>query len=182
MKQDFENPFADYGNIVRGERFIGRQDDLRVIANRVIRPRESGNLAIIGAPRIGKSSLVYEAILERKDDLIAQKLLPIWVNLATYDQAPIFFRSLVTRCVDYLEDLGWLSEPIRCAADHALQDELSWGEGYWRIQRFFEKVRQEQNSEAGLDTVSDHDARSSEEFRVDESENTATNRCGDCYP
>jgi len=142
MNQDFENPFADYGNIVRGERFIGRRDDLRVIENRVIRPREAGNIAIIGEPRIGKSSLVYKAIIERKGELIARKLLPIWINLATYDQAPIFFRSMVTRCVDEMEDLDWLSGPVRRAADHALQDELSWSEGYGRIQRFFEKIRQ----------------------------------------
>lgn len=139
---DFENPFADYGNIVRGERFIGRRDSLRVVENRVIRPREPGNLAIIGDYRIGKSSLVYKAVIERKPELIAKKLLPIWINLATYDQAPIFFRSLVTRCYDEMEDLGWLTESIKYAASSALQDELSWSEGYGRIQRFFERIRQ----------------------------------------
>lgn len=142
MNQDFENPFADYGNIVRGERFIGRRDDLQVIEGRVIRPRESGNLAIIGDHRIGKSSLVYKAIIERKDELVAKKLLPIWINLGTYDQATIFFHSLVTSCVDEMEDQNLLSESIRRAADRAIQDELSWGEGYGRIQRFFEKIRQ----------------------------------------
>lgn len=142
MNQDFENLFADYGNIVRGERFIGRRDALQVIENRVIRPREAGNLAIIGEPRIGKSSLVYKAIIERKDELVARKFLPIWINLATYDRAPLFFRSLVTRCVDEMEDLNWLSETAQRAAGRALQDELSWSEGYGRIQRFFERVRQ----------------------------------------
>jgi hypothetical protein len=139
---DFENPFADYGSIVRGERFIGRHDSLRVIENRVIRPREAGNLAIIGEPKIGKSSLVYKAVVERKHELIAKKILPIWFNLATYDQSPIFFRSLVTRCHDEIEELGCLSDPIKLAADRALQDEFSWSEGYSRIQRFFEKVRE----------------------------------------
>lgn len=142
MNADFENPFADYGNIVHGERFVGRKDDLRVIENRVIRPRETGNLAIIGDHRIGKSSLVYKAIMERRDELVARKLLPIWINLATYDQAPLFFRSLVIHCIDELEDMNGLSKLIRCAAERALQDKLSWSEGYGRIQRFFEKVRQ----------------------------------------
>jgi hypothetical protein len=57
MNSDFENPFADYGSVVRGERFIGRTENLKVIENRYVRPKESGNLAIIGEPRIGKSSL-----------------------------------------------------------------------------------------------------------------------------
>ena len=142
MNLDFENPFADYGNIVTGDRFIGRKDSLQVIANRVTRPQEPGNLAIIGDPRIGKSSLVYKAVIERKSVLIDKRLLPIWINLATYDQPPIFFKSLVTRCVDEFEDLNWLNETIERAANRALQDEVSWSEGYSRIQRFFEKVRQ----------------------------------------
>jgi hypothetical protein len=142
MDSEFENPFADYGNIVRGERFIGRRDSLRVIENRVIRPREPGNLAIIGDYRIGKSSLVYKAVLEQKEGLLAKKQIPIWINLATFDQAPFFFRSLVTRCSDEIEELGGITDPIKSAASRALQDELSWSEGYGRIQRFFERVRQ----------------------------------------
>jgi len=41
-----------------------------------------------------------------------------------------------------MDDLNWLSEPIQLAAQRALNDELAWGEGYGRIQRFFGKVRQ----------------------------------------
>ena len=140
MDRDFANPFADYGTIVHRERFIGRKYDLQVIENRVIRPRSPGNLAIIGDSRIGKSSLVYKAIVDRRDELLAKRLLPIWLNLSSYDHAPVFFRSLVTRCLDELEELGWLSRNIQQAAERALQDELSWSEGYSRIQRFFEKV------------------------------------------
>lgn len=142
MNLDFENPFADYGSIVGGDRFIGRKESLRVVENRVIRPHEPGNLAIIGDYRIGKSSLIYKAVIERKEELVAKKQIPIWINLATFDQAPIFYRSLVTRSVDKMEDLGWINEPIKSAANRALEDELSWGEGYGRIQRFFEKIRQ----------------------------------------
>jgi hypothetical protein len=141
MNIDFENPFADYGNIIRGERFIGRKESLEVIESRIVRPKEAGNLAIIGEPRIGKSSLVYKSVIDRKEEFIARKFIPIWINLATYDKSSIFFRSLVMRCMDEMEDLGWLSEPIQRAAERALEDELSWSEGYNRIQRFFEKVR-----------------------------------------
>lgn len=138
---DFENPFSDYGSIVHGERFIGRHESLRVIENRVIRPKEPGNLAIIGDYRIGKSSLVYQAVMERKDDLILRRLVPIWINMATYDQASSFFRSLVTSSYDELEELGLLTDAIMHAANHALEDKLPWSEGYGRIQRYFEKIR-----------------------------------------
>lgn len=141
--QDFDNPFADYGTIVHGDRFIGRKNDLQVIESRVIRPHEPGNLAIIGDSRIGKSSLVYKAVMDRKDELIGKRLLPIWLNLSNYDRALVFFRSLVERCAYELEELNWLTANTRRAAERALQDELSWSEMYSHIQRFFKKVRKE---------------------------------------
>jgi len=142
VTMDFENPFSDYGSIVHGERFIGRHDSLRVVENRVIRPKEPGNLAIVGDYRIGKSSLAYQAIIESRDELIARRQLPIWVNLGTYDQAASFFRSLVTRSYDELDELQLLTDSIIHAAKRALEDELSWTEGYGRIQRYFERIRQ----------------------------------------
>ncbi|NER32489.1 MAG: ATP-binding protein [Oscillatoria sp. SIO1A7] len=141
MTSDLENPFADYGNIVFGSPFIGRQQSLRAIESRIVRPKEAGNLAIIGEPRIGKSSLIYQAIIQRKDELADRKILPIWINLATYDEPSAFFRELVTSCQDEMEDLGWLTEPIERAASRALEEQVSWNEGYGRIQRFFGKVR-----------------------------------------
>lgn len=140
-ERDFVNPFSDYGNIVYGERFINRRDSVRVVENRVIRPGEPGNLAIIGDYRIGKSSLVYHSIMERKSDLLKERRIPIWINLATFDLASIFFRSLVTSSYDELDSLGWLSEEIKTTAERALLDEVSWSEGYGRIQRYFEKIR-----------------------------------------
>lgn len=38
--------------------------------------------------------------------------------------------------------MDWLSESIQRSARRALDDELSWSEGYGRIQQFFEKIRQ----------------------------------------
>ena len=61
------NPFADYGSIVRGDRFVGRKKELNTIKQRVLGPNY-GNLAIMGLPRIGKSSLAWEGILERKGE------------------------------------------------------------------------------------------------------------------
>lgn len=138
---DYENPFSDFGTIVHGARFVGRDLDLQVVENRVIRPREAGNLAVVGEPRIGKSSLLYKAIMERKTELNSRNIIPIWVNTATFDSSAQFFRSLVVRCFDELEDLNRVSVPIQRIAERVLKDDASWSEGYANIQRFFEKVR-----------------------------------------
>ena len=138
MNEAFENPFDDYGKIVRGERFIGRKEIIRVIESRIIQPKGPGNLAIIGLHRIGKSSLAYKTIIEQKDKLLAKKVLPIWMGLSSYDQSLNFFRSLVTECVNEMEDLNWLSEQIQRLADRALEAEDPWDQ----IKRFFKKVHE----------------------------------------
>ena len=64
------NPFANYGRIVHGDRFIGRETIVNNIENRIIHPDNPGNLVIIGMHRIGKSSLAHKTIIEQKDNLI----------------------------------------------------------------------------------------------------------------
>lgn len=142
MKNDFKNPFADYGTIVCGDRFIGRKKDCEIFENRIIRPKEAGNLAIIGEPHIGKSSLIYKAIIERKNELVNRYLLPIWINLGTYRETRTFFRDMVSKCVEEMKELGWLDERIQKSKDFVLNNKQSWNEEYIHIQQFFEKVRQ----------------------------------------
>jgi len=136
-KMNFENPFVNYGKIVRGERFIGRHKIYSVIENRIIQPVNPGNLAIIGVHRIGKSSLAYKTIIEQKEKLIAKGILPIWIGLSSYDQSSEFFSSLVDECVNEMEDLDWLTEKIQRLADRALEDGAPWNS----TKRFFKEVQ-----------------------------------------
>ncbi|MCL4301658.1 MAG: serine/threonine protein kinase [Anaerolineae bacterium] len=137
-----ENPFANYGRIVYGQKFIGRSQNLKAIENRIIRPSEPGNLAIVGERRIGKSSLAYQGIIERKDELIAKKMMPIWINLGTYERPDLFFRDLMIRCIEELKKLGWLSNAIQDEVQKTNEPIVDSAENYLRVTRFFEKVYQ----------------------------------------
>ncbi len=132
------NPFANYGRIVHGDRFIGRKAIVNNIENRIIHPNNPGNLAIIGMHRIGKSSLVHKVIIEQKDNLIEKRILPIWMGVASYDLSSDFFHALVKRSVREMKRLGWLSETIQELADYALETENSWDE----IKDFFTEVKE----------------------------------------
>lgn len=89
------NPFADYGSIVRGDRFVGRKKELNTIKQRVLGPNY-GNLAIMGLPRIGKSSLAWQGILERKDSLLRDKTIPVFFQTGSCEDAISFFRQMVS--------------------------------------------------------------------------------------
>ena len=134
---NFENPFVNYGKIVRGERFIGRHRIHSVIERKIIDPVNPGNLAIIGVHRIGKSSLAYKTIIEQKEKLIAKGILPIWIGLSSYKQSSELFSSLVGECVNEMEDLDLLTDKLQRSADRALEDGAAWD----RTKRFFKEVQ-----------------------------------------
>lgn len=97
--ESLKNPVADYGGIVFGQRFVGRANELRQIEQRVM-GATYGNLAIMGLPRIGKSSLAWQAIMTKKEDLLKDKTLPIFFQVGSCDSAQAFYKQLV----DYLHD------------------------------------------------------------------------------
>ncbi len=132
------NPFANYGRIVRGDRFIGRETIVNNIENRIIHPDDPGNLVIIGMHRIGKSSLARKAIIEQKNSLTMKGVLPIWMGVASYDLPSDFFHALVKGCVRGMTRLGWLSDAVQDLADYALATEDSWNE----IKDFFTEIRE----------------------------------------
>jgi hypothetical protein len=143
MRTNLDNPFANYGCIVNGDKFIGRREVLKDIENRIIRPSDAGNLAIIGLPRVGKSSLAYKALVERKKELFeTKKLLIIWVSLATFNQASDLFCFLVNNCKDEMKELNCLSKPISELTNRILNNKFSLKYNYELIRQFFLKIRQ----------------------------------------
>ena len=97
-----ENPFANVGQIVRGDRFIGRQKIIDNVEKAVHTPR---NLTIVGMHSIGKSSLVEKVIMRAENRFTENKILPIFLNLPDYENREAFFISLVTKCADKMEQI-----------------------------------------------------------------------------
>lgn len=67
MKVNY-NPFASVGSIVEDDSFVGRQSEIRDISERLF-GQEFGNVAIVGVPKIGKSSLMSRALISNAENL-----------------------------------------------------------------------------------------------------------------
>ena len=85
-----ENPFI-CGSIVYGSRFIGRRHELRQLRQRVL-PREGigGNFAIIGLPRIGKSSLMWQGVMQQETELLEQNTIAVWYTASKVHDTFLF--------------------------------------------------------------------------------------------
>lgn len=106
MTEKFKNPFSNAGVIVHKDRFYGRKNDLEQLKRRIIDPEEPQNTAIFGLPRIGKSSLVYKAVLDNKDILISKKTIPIRIDLSDLKKGENLFEKMKQESIIALKELG----------------------------------------------------------------------------
>jgi len=90
---NYINPFSDYGKIVHDERFIGRKKEMAIIQNRLL-GSNFGNLAIMGLPRIGKSSLAHNAIYTLREELKKNRTFVFWINIGAITSSKYFFLKL----------------------------------------------------------------------------------------
>lgn len=135
------NPFADFGNIVYGEQFVGRQDAIRTIQQRVINSPKPGCLAIVGAPRIGKSSLAYHALIHPRQSLIEHQLLTFWIYLPDFSNHEELFRELVRQTLNALDDADSEDEAVLLRGRRLLEKHLSWLDLQNEVRQFFKKVK-----------------------------------------
>lgn len=135
------NPFADYGNIVFGDRFVGRKQELKQIAQRV-EGKAFGNLAIMGLPRIGKSSLAWQGIMQKKESLLQEKTIPVYFQVGSCKEQTTFFVQMVSLLLDELEiicDDPRLEKVVSIASK--LKETTEETDFYILINKFFKFVK-----------------------------------------
>ncbi len=114
------NPYADFGVTVTGTRFIGRQNELRAITSRIFGTGGFGSIAVVGLPRIGKTSLIFETIRRAEDLPIWPRSVVVWSNVGAADSVDSLFRSVIADLADDIHDRGLGSDPIDKRTTEAL--------------------------------------------------------------
>ena len=101
-----ENPYADFGTIITEERFVGREGELRTIASRIFGERNFGSIAVVGLPRIGKTSLVSEAMRRAEALPIGRRLVVVRSNVGEPGSVGDLFRTLIEELADEIRCCG----------------------------------------------------------------------------
>lgn len=136
------NPFANKGRIVTGKHFIGRYEGLKTIANTVTDQPMPNNLAIIGFPRIGKSSLAKQSIIQKKECLIAENKFAVWVDFSGFSNREAFFKSLVRYSFENLKRSEKNIDDELCKkALEVLEKEKNWDDLKYDVEIYFEAVK-----------------------------------------
>ena len=98
------NPYADFGGTVTEARFIGREAELRTIGSRVFGTGGFGSIAVVGLPRIGKSSLVSEAIRRAESRSVELRTVVVRANVGEFSSVGELFRRLVEDLAEGIDD------------------------------------------------------------------------------
>ncbi len=102
---DSQNPFSDYGQIIIGNRFAGRKEEVQTIHNRVL-GEAYGNIAIMGMPRIGKSSLAWNALMPLKEEQLIKQNILSFIYVGRLGNSTDFFKQLLNQVLEELELIG----------------------------------------------------------------------------
>jgi len=103
------NPFADNGGMVIGDSFVGRSNEICEIHTRVL-GEMYGNLAVVGLPKIGKSSLVWNALIPFREKLLHDKHILAYISISSEDTALDLFKRLALSVLEVIEFEGDLQK------------------------------------------------------------------------
>lgn len=134
------NPFANKGRIVTGKDFIGRFEGLKTVANTVTDLPMPNNLAIIGYPRIGKSSLANQAIIQKKACLLEENKISVWMDFSSFSNRESFFKALVRYSFENLKRSEKSDAEIQEKASEVLEKEKRWDDLKYDIEIYFETM------------------------------------------
>jgi AAA ATPase domain len=133
------NPFADFGTTITHDRFLGREEELRQIDSRVFGPGGYGSLALVGLPKIGKTSLVAEAVRRAEPRLAGLRAAVVRLDVGTCGSVAEMFRALVEDLLETMKAHSWSNELIEDAGERVIGDgELAFP----RLRGFFRAIRQ----------------------------------------
>ena len=88
------NPFSDYGTAVWGNRFVGREEELRTIKDRVLGVNY-GNLSIVGLPK---------GIVSKEETLATEKTAVVYYQIGSTRSALKFFQRMASYLNDFFEE------------------------------------------------------------------------------
>jgi len=135
-----ENPFADFGMTVSGDRFVGREEELRQIDSRLFGKGGYGSLALVGLPRIGKTSLLAEAVRRAKPRLKEIRAVVLRIDVGACRSIDDLFHIVIEDLVKGLQEETWSSPRVESRAARVLEHPIS---SFTNVRDVFRSVRQD---------------------------------------
>lgn len=136
------NPFAGYGSPVEGTEFVGRDTPIRSVRTRTFESYETASVAIVGPPRVGKSSLARYALDRFATGQSKRGLtfVPVWLTVSGCESEQSLFRELVFLLHTWMTDHDLHTDRLDPLYD-ALEATTSWDAMRMRTRNYLRQLR-----------------------------------------
>lgn len=131
------SPFIGTGKKVIGERFVGRQEVIDRIYDSVV--NSYINYSIIGLPKIGKSSLVWNVFMEDRKRFHEDKKVPVYFTLRTNMSVTSFYLTLLDGIIRELSKTDLVEQVSLDELRRIVKDYYSDPQ-FFKIERFFDII------------------------------------------
>lgn len=98
------NPYSDFGAIVTGPRFLGRKAEVRTVETRLLGGVGFGSVAVVGLPRVGKTSLIREVLRRAESRMRELRAIVLWTNVGEFESISDLFRRLLLNMDEVLRE------------------------------------------------------------------------------
>lgn len=98
------NIFSNHGKIITGDLYIHRSKIENELTDRVFGENNFGSVSVIGLQRMGKSTLVYNTVTSRQDELYDQGVIVVSCSMNNYANPDQFFKGISETIYECIED------------------------------------------------------------------------------
>lgn len=145
--QTENNPFKGCKAIVEGEGFVGREEQINELNSHIF-DKNFDNVAIVGIPHIGKSSLMNTLYLKRKELWTDKRNLVVWHTLKKVNKDDNYHRfdlflSIASQVYSKLKKLCPNDDFIEDLAEYMdilTEKDIRWFEFEANLKNFFETI------------------------------------------
>ncbi|MBE9099455.1 ATP-binding protein [filamentous cyanobacterium LEGE 07170] len=95
-----------------GEDFIGRHNDVKAIRQRIIDSPNPNCIGIVGAPRIGKSSLIYQTLIYPEGELLKRRIVSLRINLPDIENYVQFLKKVILEIRKNFQEMSFEDESL----------------------------------------------------------------------
>ena len=99
-----KNRFAKIGNVMTGDSYVHRNKLEKKLLERTVKYDDYGSINVVGLHRMGKSSLVYNALQAKADDFYDKNIIVAQISANEANSAALFFKNIVKAVYEVIDE------------------------------------------------------------------------------
>lgn len=139
-----KNRFANIGNVMTGDSYVHRNKLEKKLLERTVKYDDYGSINVVGLHRMGKSSLVYNALQAKADDFYDKNIIVAQISANETNSAALFFKNIVKAVYEVIDEHNDVDDKLtkyyeKCKNENIVTDGSSSLKHFFKIIKKFGK-------------------------------------------